>query len=106
MHVYVWVYELITVLNLKLGSSKFSVFTSSDLQIFSKAISKSLGIGYVHAIYTQTHIWIYTYICTIYMDACTVNKIRTQSACRHRRAYIYVRTWLLKLIAVQVSVFE
>lgn len=69
MHVYVWVYELINVLNLKLGSSKFSVFTSSDLQIFSKAISKSLGIGYVHAIYTQTHIWIYTYVLYTWMHA-------------------------------------
>lgn len=90
MHVYVWVYELITVLNLKLGSSKFSVFTSSDLQIFSKAISKSLGIGYVHAIYTQTHIWIYTYVIYTWMHAQLTRYAHSQLADIAGRTYMSV----------------
>lgn len=94
---YVWVYELINVLYLNLSwvLLSFQFLLRRTSKYSQKQFQKSkVGIGYIHR-----PTYGYTYKLYTYMEACTVNKIRTQSACRHRRGYIYVRIY----IAAQIN---
>lgn len=96
---YVWVYELINVLYLNLSwvLLSFQFLLRRTSKYSQKQFQKSLGIGYVHAIYTQTHMWIYTiYILYTWMHAQLTRYAHSQHADTAGGTFMFVYALLLK----------